>query len=121
MRRCCFCRYRNHRAQLCHRTRLEGRTGHLAHLVRPAESQMGRIPRQGAKGEWTMKRLLLSLAAMLLLAAPTQAGITLQQIPSQGAAAYVQLPDGTFLPMKGDANANQGAAAIPTGTFTPVT
>lgn len=68
-----------------------------------------------------MKRLLLLAAVAALVAGPAHAGIPLAQIPAQGAAAYVQLPDGTFLPSKGDANGNPGPAPIPTGTFTPVT
>lgn len=62
--------------------------------------------------EYVLAALLLLLA---LLAPPAHAGITQSQIPTWGKVDFVILPDGTFLPLKGDANGNAGAPWTPMG------
>lgn len=61
-----------------------------------------------------MRKTLLGIFALflLLLSATVPAaaqGITQSQIPTWGNVPFVKLPDGTFLPMAGDANGNGGA------------
>lgn len=55
-------------------------------------------------------RLIFLAAAVLLLASacdgPAHAGIPFEQIPGNGKADYVKLPDGTYGVLKGDPNGN---------------
>lgn len=63
-----------------------------------------------------MKRILaLAIAALLAGSLEARAGVPLSQVPGQGSVLYMQLPDGTFSPVKTDANGNPGASWTPRG------
>lgn len=68
-----------------------------------------------------MKNILSGLLAAALFATPALAGIKLSEIPANGKANYVQLPDGTYAAQKGNADGSINAVTSATGVFLPAT